>query len=152
MAEVYFSNETDIETIEYEPILKDIIEESLKKNARYSCAPEVSVVFTDNKAIRELNRRFRNIDNSTDVLSFPMYNSWREWPATGQALIGDIVVSVEQAISQSETYGHSLERELGFLTAHSMLHLMGYDHMIPEKEEEMCALQEEILKGVGLTR
>ena len=152
MVTVYLSNETDFELAEYEPILRDIIEESLKRNAAYSCAPEISVLFISSETIRELNRQYRDIDKSTDVLSFPMFNSWREWPAAGQALIGDIVICAEQALLQSEAFGHSLKRELGFLIAHSMLHLMGIHHSTQEEEEEMCALQEEILKRVGLNR
>ena len=153
MVKVYFSNETDYAMSEYEDMLKAVIEKSLKRAASVSCDPEVSLTFTGNAAIRRLNERFRRIDSSTDVLSFPMYDSWRDWPVMGQAaLIGDIVISVEQAAAQSEAYGHSLARELGFLTAHSMLHLMGYDHISAETEEEMFELQEKILIDAGLPR
>ncbi|MDR1559705.1 MAG: rRNA maturation RNase YbeY [Clostridiales bacterium] len=152
MAKVYFSNETDCDMTEYEPVLEGIIEESLKLAAGFNRAAEISVTFTDAEAIRGLNLRYRHIDSGTDVLSFPMYGSWREWPDTGQAAIGDIVISVERAADQAEEYGHSFARELGFLTAHSMLHLMGYDHITPEGEEEMCGLQEKILIKAGLPR
>ncbi|MDR2650220.1 MAG: rRNA maturation RNase YbeY [Clostridiales bacterium] len=153
MAKIYFSNETDYNMAEYEPVLKGIIEESLNTAAGFSQTAEISVTFMDNKAIRGLNQRYRHVDSSTDVLSFPMYNSWCEWPDTGQAAaVGDIVISVERAEAQSKDYGHSFARELGFLTAHSMLHLMGYDHTTPEGEEKMCGLQEEILMKAGLPR
>jgi len=153
MASVYFGNDTDLDMSAYEPILSAVIEECLKNCQADGSLLEVSVSFVDNGAIRELNRRFRHIDSSTDVLSFPMYNSWREWPASGQtASIGDIVISVEQAAVQTDAYGHSLARELGFLTAHSMLHLMGYDHDTPEYEKEMFGLQEKILIDAGLPR
>jgi len=153
MIRIYYSNESELDMSAFEPVLKEVIEGILERYTEYRYTQEISVTFTDNKSIRELNHRFRHIDKITDVLSFPMYNSWREWPATGQAVvIGDIVISVEQAVSQSEAYGHSLKRELGFLTAHSMLHLIGYDHITPEDEDIMCRLQEEILMKAGLVR
>jgi len=150
---VYFSNETELNLTEYEPVLQDVIDESLISRASAGSNPEVSVSFVNEKLIRGLNKQYRHMDSATDVLSFPMYGSWREWPAEGQtAAIGDIVISVETAMSQAEAYGHGLARELGFLTAHSMLHLMGYDHLTPEDEEEMFSLQEEILTKAGLPR
>ena len=153
MVNVYFSNETPIDMSIYEPVLNDIIAESLN-SLPISCPDlEIGVVFTDNQSIRELNLQFRNIDSSTDVLSFPMYSSWREWPIEGQTFaIGDIVISVEKARLQSELYGHSLTHELGFLTAHSMLHLAGYDHISLDEEKKMFGLQNIILKKVGLRR
>ena len=91
---------------------------------------EISVTFVDNEQIREMNNKFRKIDSATDVLSFPLgengvYDTNYE---TGAKLLGDIVISMPRAKEQAEMYGHSLEREVGFLTAHSMLHLLGYDH------------------------
>ena len=116
---------------------------------------EVSVSFLNNAQIRELNRDHRGKDIETDVLSFPMgengvYDVNRE---TGASILGDIVISVEKAVSQAELYGHTLQREVGFLTVHSMLHLLGYDHeegglpatLMHEKEEE-------VLEELGLTR
>jgi len=155
MVTVYFSNETSKDTSEYESVLEALIEECLVKvtDDAEKSQLELSVTFTDDDAIRELNHRFRQIDKNTDVLSFPMFESWHEWPAGEQTVaIGDIVLSLERAELQSKEYGHSLMRELGFLTVHSMLHLMGFDHVVPEKEEEMCGLQKEILWGVGLSR
>jgi len=153
MAIVYFSNDTDFNVSEYKPILKGIIDESLKVIQAPAPAPEVSVLFVGNETIHTMNNRYRHIDGCTDVLSFPMYDSWKEWPLMGQAFAaGDIVISVEQALAQSEAYGHSLAREMGFLTAHSMLHLMGYDHLTPETEKEMYDLQDKILIKSGLLR
>ncbi|HIV48056.1 MAG TPA: rRNA maturation RNase YbeY [Candidatus Acutalibacter stercorigallinarum] len=91
---------------------------------------EISVSFVDNEQIREMNKQYRNKDAETDVLSFPMgengvYDVNHE---TGAKILGDIVISVPKAMEQAKTYGHSLEREVGYLTAHSMLHLLGYDH------------------------
>ena len=116
---------------------------------------EVSVSFLNNAQIRELNRDHRGKDIETDVLSFPMgengvYDINME---TGASILGDIVISVEKAVAQAELYGHTLQREIGFLTVHSMLHLLGYDHeggglaaaLMREKEEE-------VLASLGLTR
>lgn len=91
---------------------------------------EISISFVDNEQIREMNRQYRDKDSVTDVLSFPMgenghYDMNHE---TGAKILGDIVISVPRAMEQARTFGHSLEREIGYLTAHSMLHLLGYDH------------------------
>ncbi len=107
----------------------------------------VSVVVTDDAAIQTLNREYRGKDTPTDVLSFPLYDEDGTLDADA---LGDIVISLERAAAQAEAYGHSLEREVAFLTAHSMLHLMGYDH--EDGEDEMFARQEAILAGLGLTR
>lgn len=122
---------------------------------------EISVMFVDDDEIQTLNKLHRNIDSSTDVLSFPMYEydeegkiieEYADFNNRGELLLGDIVISLEHAARQAEEYGHSFERELGFLTVHSMLHLFGYDHMTKEDEEEMFSYQEEILSGMGLKR
>ena len=113
-----------------------------------------------------MNREFRNIDRATDVLSFPMLEyekpgdfSFLEEaendcfnPDTGELLLGDIVISKDKVLEQAEAYGHSPRRELAFLTAHSMLHLMGYDHMEPEEAAEMERRQAEILEQLNILR
>ena len=104
---------------------------------------EVSVLLVDDEKIRQLNRDFREIDRKTDVLSFP---------SGEDGLLGDIAISLQTAEEQRKEYGHSLAREVGFLTVHSVLHLLGYDHMTPEEEAVMSARQEEILRGLCLTR
>ena len=122
---------------------------------------EVSVMLTDNENIRELNRDHRGIDRATDVLSFPLIEFDGDRRAiedtvdeseNGEVMLGDIVISLERAAEQAEEYGHSLLREVGFLTVHSMLHLYGYDHMDEDEEREMFALQEKILEEMGLKR
>ncbi len=122
---------------------------------------EISLVLTDNEGIRVLNNLHRNIDRATDVLSFPMFEydedgevveEYAEFNSRGEILLGDIVISLERADEQAREYGHSFEREVGFLTVHSMLHLLGYDHMTPEDEEEMFGYQNEILNEIGLVR
>lgn len=116
---------------------------------------EVSVSFVNDEQIHELNKMHRNIDRSTDVLSFPLgengeYDLNHE---TGAYLLGDIVISLETALKQSEVYGHSLEREVGFLTVHSMLHLLGYDHEEGKLQERIMREKEEaILNNLGISR
>ena len=116
---------------------------------------EVSVSFVDDKQIHELNKEHRNIDRPTDVLSFPLgengvYDINHE---TGAYLLGDIVISLETAFRQAEIYGHSLEREVGFLTVHSMLHLLGYDHENGGLEAvRMREREETTLTQLGLKR
>lgn len=121
-----------------------------------SAPSELSVTVTDNDGIRRINRDFRGIDRPTDVLSFPMYAFTEEDmpPEDGTPLVlGDMVLSVERAAEQAKEYGHSLRREIAFLTVHSVLHLLGYDHEISaEAESEMFVLQEKILDGIGITR
>ena len=114
---------------------------------------EVSVTFTDNEGIHALNREYRNVDRPTDVLSFPLSDG-DDYDTDGDAvLLGDIVISLERAQTQAEEYGHSFEREVAFLTVHSMLHLLGYDHETsPEDERDMFARQDEILISAGMTR
>ncbi len=116
---------------------------------------EVSVTFVDNEQIRELNAEYRNKDSATDVLSFPLgedgeYDMNHE---TGALLLGDIIISVPRAIEQAEMYGHSLRREIGFLTVHSMLHLLGYDHENEGLEAvRMREKEEQVLNKLGLKR
>ena len=116
---------------------------------------ELSVTFTDNEGIWVLNREYRNVDRPTDVLSFPMYSfaDGDTPPEDVYFALGDMVLSVERAMEQAEEYGHPLKREVVFLTVHSVLHLLGYDHELSEDDErEMFALQEQILEEIGITR
>ncbi len=120
---------------------------------------EVSIVLVDNEKICELNRRYRNIEKPTDVLSFPIVNMKNGEILSDECdinmddnelIIGDIIISLEKAVKQANEYGHSFERELAFLTIHGMLHLLGYDHINPEEEEIMFKLQEDILTEMSL--
>ena len=109
----------------------------------------------DDKKIQELNRDYRGIDRPTDVLSFPLREAVEdEGPkvSVDEWLLGDIVVSMETALRQAEEYGHSLERELGFLIVHGCLHLLGYDHQREEERQVMREKEEAILTSLGLTR
>lgn len=116
---------------------------------------EVSVKFVDNKQIHELNTTYRHVDRETDVLSFPLGENgkWDINYETGAKLLGDIVISIEKAYEQAEQYGHSLQREVAFLTVHSMLHLLGYDHEIGGIEAvRMREKEETALTQLGLKR
>ena len=138
--------------IPYEEIIRRVIDAALlQENCPYEA--EVSVTLTDADEVQRINREFRGIDKTTDVLSFPMaeYDSPADFafleedaafdcfnPETGEFLLGDIILNVAKVKEQAETFGHSLTRELAFLTAHSMLHLMGYDHI---KEEDRIIME-----------
>lgn len=151
--------------VDYEAIIHQIIPAALD----YEQCPyeaEVNVLLTDNASIREMNLDYRQIDAPTDVLSFPMVGFETESdfshvedavedffnPETGELILGDIVISVEKVIEQASQYGHSMERELAFLLAHSMLHLCGYDHMEDAGRLVMEQKQREILEGEGYSR
>lgn len=124
---------------------------------------EINVLVTDDAGIREINRTSRNIDSATDVLSFPMFElapgelpaDWTEYedPDTGLVPLGDMCISLERAIAQAKEFGHTTRREVGYLTIHSMLHLLGYDHLDegPQKQQ-MRAREEAILAELGIAR
>lgn len=118
----------------------------------------VDLTFVNDETIHQLNKQYRGIDRATDVLSFAMTETMEEEPEivfeeeTPSEMLGDIIISVPRAKQQSEEYGHSLERELGFLFVHGLLHLLGYDHGSDEEEREMFSKQEYILQKAGLLR
>ncbi len=121
----------------------------------FSEPAEISVTFVDDERIHELNKMHRDIDRSTDVLSFPLGENgvYDKDLETGACLLGDIVISVETAVRQADTYGHTLQREIGFLTVHSMLHLLGYDHVNGGIEAvRMREKEERVLSELGLKR
>lgn len=115
---------------------------------------EVGVTLTDNEYIKELNTKYRNKECSTDVLSFALNEGEEPEIVDGPSvnLIGDIIISVETAQMQAEEYGHSLERELAFLTVHGMMHLLGYDHIEEEDRVEMRKEEEYVLGELGIPR
>lgn len=150
---------------DWEEIAAKVVETALD----YAGCPyeaEVSVTLTDDAAIRTINREQRGIDAATDVLSFPMvsyeipgnFDFLEDEPAdcfhpeSGELMLGDIVISLDHVYAQAEQYGHSLLREYAFLLAHSMFHLIGYDHMTPREAAEMEEKQEEVLKKLNITR
>lgn len=161
MAEIILENNQD--KLGIEDSIKETIEQVILKTLEAEgCdfSAEVSVTIVDAEEIRRINREQRNIDAVTDVLSFPMLefsengdiiNS--DFDMDGEnLLLGDIVICAERAKEQAEEFGHSFKREMAFLTVHSMLHLLGYDHMSEQEEGIMFARQEEILSLLGITR
>ncbi len=116
---------------------------------------EVNVTFVDDEQIHQYNLEFRNIDRSTDVLSFPLGENgeWDINPETDMAMLGDIVISLEHAVAQAKEYDHSFEREVGYLTVHSMMHLLGYDHVNGGLEaDEMRYHEEQVMEMLALRR
>ncbi|WP_414840256.1 rRNA maturation RNase YbeY [Carnobacterium sp. TMP28] len=157
--EIDLFDETNKITVEQKEMVQAILDFSgdylhLEKET------ELSVLFVDNEKIQEINREFRFKDQPTDVISFALEDevendlilNLADFEGVLPRNIGDIVISVDKAIEQADEYGHSLNRELGFLALHGFLHLNGYDHMEPNEEKEMFGLQKEILDAYGLQR
>lgn len=122
------------------------------RNEKFEGSAEISVTFVDNAQIRELNKMHRKIDSDTDVLSFPMgeNGAYDINPETGAKILGDVVISLQKAMEQADTYGHSFKREVGYLTVHSVLHLLGYDHQVPMERLRMREKEESVMMQVGL--
>lgn len=152
---IYFMNSQDKEDITYslKILLRRAVEATLDYE-NFENDAQVSVTFTDNEGIKVLNSQYREIDRETDVLSFPLidFESGDDLPIDDpEMMLGDIVISLEKAREQAEEYGHSFERETAFLCVHSMLHLLGYDHVNGGDEEaDMRRRQTEILEDMGL--
>lgn len=159
MVEFIIENETD------ESIADKTIDElnsiccTIMQNEECNFDAQIGLTFTDNEGIRSINRDFRGIDKATDVLSFPMLEFGDEEidaefeTENGLVLLGDIVISLERAREQAEELNHSFRREVAFLTAHSMLHLLGYDHVDDKEGEQlMIKKQNEALDALGITR
>lgn len=150
---------------DYEFLVKRVVEACMDyEDCPYEA--EISILFTEDEEIRRINKEFRNIDAVTDVLSFPVVDykapgdfsnledSYAEYfhPETGELLLGDIVISVDRAKAQAREYGHSLEREIAFLTAHSMFHLFGYDHLEENERIIMEQKQKNVLDKLQILR
>ena len=134
-------------------LINKCIEETLKTE-NFTNNVEISLSIVDNKEIKKLNSIHRNIDKETDVLSFPMLDEFNniENNMLHPILLGDIIISIDKAMTQAKDYGHSLERELCFLTVDSMLHLFGYDHMDKDEEKTMFEKQDIILNNLNIRR
>lgn len=147
-------NETDYDLNEFLQTLENAASFALEEEG-FPADAEISVVIVDSAKIRALNKKYRKTDSETDVLSFPEYDlapgAYNILPDTNPVYLGDIVISIEKALAQADEYGHSLRRELAFLVAHSVLHLLGYDH---EKDggEIMYEKQERALEKAGVPR
>ncbi len=163
---IYIENETETALdFDYEDVIRKVINYSLDF-IQCPYETEVNVVITDNNGIHQVNKEYRNIDRPTDVLSFPMieYEEAGNFdiideenedgfnPETGELVLGDIMISIEKVKEQALDYGHSELREMAFLTAHSMLHLFGYDHMEEEERKVMEEAQRSIMDGLKIFR
>lgn len=149
----------------YEELIEKVIMEAIDFEA-CPYESEVNVILTGNDEIQEINKEYRRINAPTDVLSFPMIDfqgpadfsmvedQYEDCfnPETGELLLGDIIISVDKVYEQADNFGHSVIRELAFLVAHSMLHLMGYDHMEDDERIVMEEKQEQILKNLQIYR
>ncbi len=113
---------------------------------------EISLSFVSPEDIRALNREYRDVDRVTDVLSFPQFADLEDIPEDGAIALGDVVICTDQALLQADEYGHSPEREIVYLFVHSVLHLLGYDHMEESDKEEMRAQEEKVMSLIGLER
>lgn len=165
MVSIQYECETDFDLgLDCEALAKLVAEKVLEmEKCPYDA--QVNMVLVDNEEIKRVNTEFRGIESATDVLSFPMIPF--ETPAdyavaeedescfdldTDELLLGDIMISAERAAAQAKEYGHSVKREFCFLVAHSMLHLLGYDHMVPEEAEVMEKKQAKALEELGISR
>ena len=155
MVELILENEQDKEelTPEIEKAIKDVCV-AVMEEEECDFDAEISVTLVDNDTIRSINKEQRDIDRATDVLSFPMLEFDEDGISDDElVMLGDIVISMERAREQANEFGHSFLREVAFLTAHSMLHLLGYDHVDDKEGEEiMCEKQERVLTSLGITR
>ncbi|KXO17160.1 translation metalloprotein YbeY [Clostridiales bacterium KA00134] len=149
MIEIDYSNRQDYLDIDentlsfVEAVVRETLEEEDIKSSAY-----VSISFVGDEEIKTLNRDYRNVDDVTDVLSFPI----DEFFDSNTRILGDVVINVKRLMSQAEEFGHSYERELGYLTCHSILHLLGYDHIDDEDKKIMRDKEDAIMHSLDLTR
>ncbi|MBD5516231.1 MAG: rRNA maturation RNase YbeY [Lachnospiraceae bacterium] len=162
----YVENETKVDfSFDVQEILNKIMEAVTQmENCPYETT--VNLLITDNEGIREYNKNYRDMDRETDVLSFPNISFDNEGdfsqvenmsadyfdPDSGELILGDIILSADRVLSQAQEYGHSILREFAFLTAHSMFHLCGYDHMEEREAAVMEEKQETVLMNLGISR
>ena len=154
---IWFENDQKVIPLTYK--MKMLVRRAVTETLAYeqygnNC--EVSVTFTDNEGIHALNKKFRGVDRPTDVLSFPLfdYDGTSEEPPIDEmrGMLGDIVLSLERAREQADEFGHSFDREVAFLTVHSVLHLLGYDHELSEEDDvDMRKRQTEITDSIGFS-
>lgn len=163
---IMIEEETAVEfDFEYRQLAEEVINFSLDFE-KFPYEAEVNLTLVDDASIQEINREYRNIDKPTDVLSFPLLSYERAGdfsaieeeaesnfnPDTGEVLLGDIIISVPKVLEQAESYGHSVKREFAFLIVHSVLHLLGYDHMTSAEAAFMENKQKSILESMGILR
>ena len=144
-------NETDDFHDDYETVYTNIIKEACQQ-LNIEDNLELSVIFVDDARIHEINREYRNIDRSTDVISFALEDNEQYYMEGMPRTLGDIFISIDHAKKQAQEYGHSFYREMCFLFTHGLLHLLGYDHMEKEEETEMFRIQNNILNALKIER
>ena len=152
--EILTENRCNEEILRHEEVAKKAILVALAAEG-IVCDGEISLVFVKDEEMKRLNNEYRNMDYATDVLSFPQLEPHEVSDINkpgNYAALGDIVINLDKAHAQAEEYGHSIEREVAFLTVHSVLHLLGYDHEDDTCDEEIFAKQEDILTSIGLER
>lgn len=157
MLKINLSEENDNLSPETNKLLEEIYQALIEKEGLGQEA-EVSLLLTNNEEIRELNREYRNLDQATDVLSFPIYEReeieafLKDQEGPELILLGDIIISMERAGEQAQEYGHSFQREVAYLFVHGLLHLLDYDHLEEDEKKEMRTREEEILNNFSLAR
>ena len=150
---VYTRDKTENRT--FTPALRALAKRAVNETLAFEEAEnvcEVSVTFVDRDEIKTLNRDYRDKDSVTDVLSFPTFDPDEDIlvPEGENVPLGDVIICYDRCLEQAGEFGHSVEREVAYLTIHSVLHLLGYDHMVPDEEKEMTEKQDEIVKKVRL--
>ena len=145
------------ENLEYEQIINKVVDACFENEKLNELKLYISITLTVPQVIQEINKKYRQIDKATDVLSFPMFQREEieillKQNYQVEDVLGDIVISIPKVKEQAEEYGHSFERELAYMVVHGFYHLMGYDHMIEEDKKQMRAKEDEILNKLHITR
>lgn len=146
------------ENEKYEKIVKKVLEQCFKEEDMLDSKLYITITFTTPQNIKEINKRYRNIDKATDVLSFPMFEKdeletkIKNKDYVCEDVLGDIIISIEKVQEQAEEYGHSFERELSYMIVHGFYHLMGYDHIKEEDKKVMRPKEEKVLNDLKIKR
>ena len=145
------------ENLEYEQIINKVVDACFENEKLNGIKLYISITLTVQQVIQEINKKYRQIDKATDVLSFPMFQREEieillKQNYQVEDVLGDIVISIPKVKEQAEEYGHSFERELAYMVVHGFYHLMGYDHMVEEDKKQMRAKEDEILNKLHITR
>ena len=141
----------------YEKIINNVVDKCFENEKLSKLKLYICITLTVPKEIQKINKKYRNIDKPTDVLSFPMFeqaeiNQLLKNGYEIEEALGDIIISIPKVYEQAEEYGHSFERELSYMVVHGFYHLMGYDHMEEEEKKEMTAKEDEVLNALGINR
>ena len=153
---IQFVNETTESVSAYEALMESVVKEAVRQELLLKEVLACSFIFVTNARIQEINKTYRHKDTVTDVITFALEdevdNEVGPLLQIGPRVLGDVFISLERTREQAQTYNHSFERELSFLTVHGFLHLLGYDHLVKEEEVVMFQKQEEVLNALGIRR